>query len=315
MKRSIGIISLILFLYILYFHDSHGQELNSERLHHDEPESLVEKKLEDMVFIKGGCFDMGDTFGDGDADERPVHKVCLDDFYIGKYEVTVWEYRMFMEETGYGAGTEREDNCYLWGGRDVGKDKRTSWGYPGFTQTEKDPVVCIGWNDAKEYIKWKNQKTALNYRLPTEAEWEYAARSRGKDYKYSWGNGAPSGNIGDESLKMTIGRGDIWAGYNDGYVYTAPVGSFKPNDLGLYDMTGNAWEWVEDWYDEDYYKQSFLDNPKGVSSGKFKLLRGGSWYDKPRSVRVSDRLRDSPDARSSNRSGFRLALSPSALIP
>ncbi|MEK7306171.1 MAG: formylglycine-generating enzyme family protein [Nitrospirota bacterium] len=267
--------------------------------------------IEGMVFVKGGCYDMGDTFGDGDPDEKPVHNVCVDDFYMGKYEVTVVEFRKFIQETGYRTEAERGDGCFYFDGKKASKDKSISWRNPGFSQTEKHPVVCVSWNDAIEYTNWKSKKAGMNFRLPTEAEWEYAARSGGKNYKYSWGNGSPSGNIADETAKRQFSNFKIWSGYDDGYVYTAPVGSFKANDLGLYDMTGNAWEWLSDWYGEDYYKQSPKNNPKGPPDGKYILLRGGSWGDDPRYLRAANRSGVEPGGRYVNL-GFRLALSSSA---
>src|SRR3989338_10514354 len=153
---------------------------------------------ENMVFIKGGCFQMGDTFGGGDTDEQPVHKVCVDDFHMGKYEVTQKEWVDVM-------GTNPShfkgcDNC---------------------------PVENVSWDDIQEYINKLNQKTGKKYRLPTEAEWEYAARSGGKNEKYAGGNNIDS-----------VG----WYDGNSGSK-THPVGQKQPNGLGLYDMIGNVLEW------------------------------------------------------------------------
>jgi len=172
------------------------------------------------------------------------------------------------------------------------------------------PVIHVSWNDAVAYCDWLSKKTGQNYRLPTEAEWEYAARSGDKNYKYSWGNFGPEGrkggNIADESAKRIWDCSWLWEGYDDGYAYTAPVGSYEPNELGLYDMTGNVWEWCQDWYDVDYYKNSPQFDPKGPSSGSYRVLRGGSWIDLPIFVRCSFRYINVPDFRYSY-SGFRLA--------
>ena len=186
----------------------------------------------DFIFVKGGCFQMGDTFGDGESDEKPVHEVCVDDLYIGKYEVTQAEWQKIMgNNPSYFKGC---DNC---------------------------PVEQVSWNDIQEYINKLNQKTGKKYRLPTEAKWEYAARSGGKNEKYAGGNNIDS-----------VG----WYDGNSGSK-THPVGQKQPNGLGLYDMIGNVLEWVNDWYDADYYKNSPKDNPKGASSGQYRVLRGGSW--------------------------------------
>lgn len=149
--------------------------------------------------------------------------------------------------------------------------------------------------------------------MPTEAEWEYAARCGEKGYKYSWGDGGPQGkrggNIADESLQRAYKSGlEIWRGYDDGYVYTAPVGSFEPNEFGLYDMTGNVLEWCWDWYGKDYYKNSPKRNPQGPSRGDYdsRVVRGGAWSSLPKYVRAADRSIVTPDY-SNSYSGFRLS--------
>lgn len=288
-------LSIILCLLFIIFHVkiARGTEQN--------------RPPENMVLVKGGCFDMGDAFGDGDRDERPVHEVCVDDFYIGKYEVTVGEFKKFVEETGYKTEAEKGNGCATWiENRWIYKPDRT-WFNPGFPQSDKHPVVCVSWNDAMEYIKWKNKSENRNYRLPTEAEWEYAARDRGKKYKYSWGNGEPAGNIADKTAKKKFRDWTILEGYDDGYVYTAPVGSFKPNDAGLHDMTGNAWEWVYDWYEPDYYSKGIKNNPKGPETGRLKIARGGAWINFPWFLRTTLRDTNEPDDRS-DIMGFRIAL-------
>jgi len=216
----------------------------------------------EMVFVKGGCYQMGDTFGDGYDNEKPVHEVCLDDFYMGKYEVTQGQWKQIM---GNNPSYFKDcgDNC---------------------------PVEGVSWNDIQEFIQKLNNKTGKNYKLPTEAEWEYAARSGGKNEKYSGGNDVDS---------------VAWYNKNSGNK-THPVGQKKPNGLGIYDMSGNVWEWVSDWYDGDYYKNSPKNNPTGPNSGTFRVLRGGSWrgYD-TRFLVPADRGSSYPGSRSSDL-GFRL---------
>ena len=148
--------------------------------------------------------------------------------------------------------------------------------------------------------------SANGYRLPTEAEWEYAARSGGKKYKYAWGNGNPNGNIADQTAKSRFSGWTIWENYTDGYTFTAPVGRFPQGDLGLSDMTGNVWEWCWDWYGSDYYTNSPANNPKGPTSGADRVLRGGSWCNGPARLRASRRDSNAPDGRV-NDIGFRLA--------
>lgn len=273
--------------------------------------SELEKALPNqMIFVKGGCFQMGDIFRDVPSSEKPVHEVCVDDFYIGKYEVTVGEFRKFAEETGYRTEAETQDGCHSWVGDGVMKKMKDNyWGNTGFPQTNQDPVVCVTWNDAYNYIQWLNKKDGRNYRLLTEAEWEYAARSGGKEYRYSWGNGKPSGNVADESAREVFSDLEVWEGYRDGYAFTAPVGSFSPNDLGIYDMSGNAYEWVADWYEKDYYAHSPKNNPAGGKTGVKKMIRGGAWDLLPDTARTSNRYWNEPSGRAVC-IGFRLGHSP-----
>ncbi len=267
----------------------------------------------EFVFVGGGTFDMGDTFGDGDDDEKPVHEVYVEDFYIGKYEVTVEEFGRFVNATGYRTDAERGGRGYIMNssGNGVEQHHGANWLSPGFYQNGKHPVVHISRQDATAYIEWIKQKTGKKYRLPTEAEWEYAARDGGKRHKHSWGNGIPDGNIaGMEILeRFPGGSWTVWDGYKDRYVHTSPVGRFRANNLGIFDMTGNVWEWCSDRYSKDYYKNSPLNNPKGPPFGSCFLIRGGSWHSGPKSVRTSYRVGVNSDASDDNL-GFRLAMTP-----
>jgi formylglycine-generating enzyme required for sulfatase activity len=217
-----------------------------------------------MVFVKGGTFQMSDVFGDGNSNEKPVHEVYVDDFYIGKYPVTQKEWEAIMGNN------------------------------PSHFKGENLPVDFVSWEDVQEFIKRLNAKSGINYRLPTEAEWEYAARSGGKAEKWA-------GTNNESELK------DYAWYYKNSDNEIHPVGQKKPNGLGLYDMSGNVWEWVQDWYDEDYYKNSPKDNPKGPSSGQHRVLRGGSWYDFARYIRTANRFRVYPDFRI-NIFGFRCVM-------
>lgn len=218
----------------------------------------------EMVFVKGGCYRMGDTFGDGDADEKPVHEVCVNDFYIGKYEVTQGQWKAVM-----GNNPSHFKNC-----------------------GDNCPVETVSWNDIQQFLQRLNSRSGKQYRLPTEAEWEYAARSGGKSEKYAGGNDVDA---------------VAWYSKNSGSE-THPVGQKRPNGLGLYDMSGNVREWCSDWYGEKYYSQSPRDNPDGPSSGSYRVLRGGSWLYSPRIVRAAYRLGLNPGDRD-NCYGFRMALS------
>ncbi len=263
----------------------------------------------EFVVVKGKCFDMGDTFGDGGPAEQPVHTVCVGSFTMGKHEVTVGQFTAFANATGYTTDAERGDGCYGLTRLGLKKDKEKNWRNPGFNQTAKHPVVCVSWNDAKAFIDWMSATSGTPYRLPTEAEWEYAARSGGKAHQYAWGRGKPSGNIADSSLAGRFAGRETWEGYDDSTVYTAAIGSFKPNELGLYDMTGNVWEWMSDWYDEAYYRASPKENPAGPSSGELRSIRGGGWLSKPGDLRLTKRFGMSPSTSVDNM-GFRVAGPP-----
>jgi len=236
-----------------------------------------DKAYKDMVYIPGGSFRMGSKFN---SDEKPKHQVTVKSFYLDKYEVTVAQFRQFCKST------QRP------------MPKQPSW------NNDSHPVVNIGWDDANVYAKWAGK------RLPTEAEWEYVARSGEQRLYYAWGNVNPTrrngGNIADESIRAEKRFWKIWKGYHDGFVYTAPVGSFNPNQFGVYDMTGNVCEWCSDWYDAGYYKSSPSINPKGPAKGTHKVLRGGAWNMGPRKVLTTKRFYFRPDVEL-NYIGFRCA--------
>jgi formylglycine-generating enzyme required for sulfatase activity len=283
----------------------------------------AEAKLKDpddanMLLIRGDTFQMGSTVGD---DEQPVHNVTVRDFYLGKYEVTVTEFKAFIDATGYTTDAEKKngEGSYLWNSTDSKWELKPGINWRHDAEGKRrplseynHPVIHVSWNDATEYCKWLSRQSGKTYRLPTEAEWEYAAGNGSRHTKYSWGNGDPSGknggNVADESKRP--GDGSTWTtkfeGYNDGYWYTAPVGSYNPNDFGLHDMTGNVWEWCSDWYSADYYKNSPSSNPTGPTSGSYRVRRGGSWLSYPRYCRVAYRYGDAPGGRGNN-TGFRLA--------
>ncbi len=241
----------------------------------------------EFVLIKGGSFDMGDTFGDGDNDEKPVHRVTVSDFYLAKTEVTVGQFRKFADAMNYRTDAEREGWAYVWSGSSWEKKNGASWRNPGFSQDDNHPVVNVSWNDVAAFCKW------AGVRLPTEAEWEYAAREGGK--KVKWSGTSIESQLGDYA----------WYNSNSGRTTHAVAGK-KANSLGLYDMSGNVWEWCADWYASDYYQESPSRDPQGPSSGEYRVLRGGSWGNNPGRCRASSRGRNNPDGRA-NGNGFRVA--------
>lgn len=219
-----------------------------------------------LVFVKGGCFQMGDTFSNGDSDEKPVHEVCVGDFYVGKHEVTQGQWKKVMSS----------NPSYF---KDCGDDC---------------PVENISWIGAQEFIIKLNAQSGKKYRLPTEAEWEYAARSGRKSEK--WAGTSNESALGDYA----------WYSRNAGSK-TQVVGRKKPNDLGIYDMTGNVWEWCADLYGEKYYSKSPRDNPKGPSSGSSRVTRGGSWCNGAGNARALHRNFVEPDHRNTF-IGFRIVI-------
>ena len=282
--------------------------LTIDKKQHDAISSLPE-----MVFIRGGVYQMGSN--SGDDEEKPVHSVTINDFNIGKYEVTVNQFQEFINESGYRTDADKGGGSYIFTGSDWEKRAGINWKYDAEgnlrPQSEYNhPVIHVSWNDASAYCKWLSGKTGKSYRLPTEAEWEYAAGNGLKHTKYSWGLSNPSGkkggNVADESAKQRFGNLTIFNGYDDGYIFTAPVGSYDPNDFGLYDMTGNVWEWCSDWYGSEYYQTSSSSNPTGPLTGKYRILRGGAWSYGPNSCRTANRLRNNPGYRSLN-DGFRVS--------
>ncbi|MEK7396964.1 MAG: formylglycine-generating enzyme family protein, partial [Candidatus Poribacteria bacterium] len=259
------------------------------------PKEIIGKDGAKMVLIPAGEFQMGtdaseipelakltkDKESSWFADETPRHTVFVDAFYMDVYEVTNAQYKKFVQATGHkepeGFGIDRVEGntIYFKSGFKPWADKS----YNGDNQ----PVVCVTWEDAKAYAEWAGK------RLPTEAEWEYAARGGLVGKGYVWGDWPPlegSGNFADETFKKAFPSKEefpnYWIfinGYDDGYACTAPVGSYKPNGYGLYDMAGNVWEWCADWYNSIYYATSPKSNPRGPDSGSFHVLRVGSWHD------------------------------------
>jgi formylglycine-generating enzyme required for sulfatase activity len=216
-----------------------------------------------MVAIKGGTFEMGSN--DGYSDEKPVHSVTVSDFYMGETEVTQALWKSVM---GTNPSNFKGDNL---------------------------PVETVSWNDAKEFITKLNRLTGKNYRLPTEAEWEYAAGG-GLTNRTKWAGTNTESSLGSYA----------WYGSNSNS-QTHPVGTKSPNGLGLFDMSGNVWEWCSDWKGD--YSSGGQTNPQGPASGSGRVLRGGSWGISPSGCRVAYRNHNTPDYRNVSL-GFRVALAP-----
>ena len=218
-----------------------------------------------MIAVEGGTFQMGSPESDAEADddEKPQHEVTLSNYYIGETEVTqeLWE-------TVMGSN-------------------------PSEFKGPKLPVENVSWDDCQTFIGKLNAQTGKTFRLPTEAEWEYAARGGKKSKGYTYSGSNTIGNV-------------AWYDGNSGET-THEVGTKQANELGIYDMTGNVWEWCQDWYGETYYENNSTTDPQGPVSGTSRVLRGGCWWRGARFCRVAYRYGDSPGSRDDDL-GFRLAL-------
>jgi len=307
---------------------------------------------DDRVAIPGGTFVMGDSFNEGFNNEHPVHNVTLDSFYMSKYEITNGQYCEFLNTTqpkvvdGVVYGRLDEGNRFPYFNTSptdpfsqIAYDQNPFGRYiysvrmKGRSDMSSDPVVCVSWYGAVAYCNWRSQKEGKGscynlstwacdfrkngYRLPTEAEWEYAARGGLSGKRFPWGDtishdqanyysywegGKP---VYSYDLSPKEGYHLTW---NDGiFPYTSEVGSFPPNGYGLYDMAGNVWEWCNDWYSDSYYSSSSNTNPTGPATGTVRVFRGGSWSRNAWLCRIALRNGFTPDGRNSS-DGFRLVL-------
>ncbi len=221
-------------------------------------------KLPEMIFVEGGSFQMGSN--NGYDDELPIHKVTVSDFYIGKFEITVGEFKHFCKETGHKFPNKPNNEWY----NEHENVKEWAW-------RDNHPVVNITWYDAIAYCEWLSETTGEKYTLPTEAQWEFAALGGNKSKKFQY---AGSDNLNEVAWydETTYERG------------TKPVGQLKANELGIFDMSGNAFEWCLDTYGP--YSGKSVKDPEGAKKGQYKTVRGGCWYYIDEFCRIAQR--DSP---------------------
>ena len=259
----------------------------------------------EMVVIPGGDFMMGSPASEqGRFDnEGPQHRVAVSSFALGRYEVTREEYRVFVETTGHPSS-----GCWILGEDGMTNDDDASWREPGFAQGSGHPAVCVNWNDAQAYVRWLSRETGESYRLPSEAEWEYAARGGTSTSRY-WGDSSSSqcghANGADAAAKRVY-SGFAVAACNDGAVHTAPAGSYSANVFGLFDVLGNVFEWTADCWHENYRGAPTDGSPWHGGDCRRRVLRGGSWYADPRDLRSAARDRTPTENRISF-AGFRVA--------
>jgi len=263
-----------------------------------------------FVWVPGGCFPMGSHEGEKgrDRDEGPVHQVCVDGFWMGQREVTRGEFRRFVEATGYVTDGEREGFSWVYTGV---WEKRAgySWRRPGFFQDDTHPVVHVSFNDALAMARWLGKKGGGSFSMPTEAQWEYACRAGRLEARF-WGEGPDEACRYANGADLTAAKDfPSWTvhGCSDGFVFTAPGGSFEPNRFRLHDMLGNVWEWCADTYDAQGYRKHGPKNPTIVDpSQTARVIRGGSWYSRPEHLRCAKRDGLSRPDRRSQDLGFRL---------
>ena len=286
-----------------------------------------------FVLVPGGSFSMGSQFAESQPetvrrwfmDEAPARRVLIShNFWLASTETTVAAFRRFVNETGYVTSAERsgqslgayqittDQNGVQSGQWVMGSD--LSWQKPGWIMDDNHPVTHVSWQDAAAFVQWLRDKTGAPFRLPTEAEWEYAAGGSNHSV-YSWGNDEPTagneGNIADLRFSEAYPQWKypVLRAVDDRYAHTAPVGSYVPNDFGLYDMTGNVWEWCADRYSATYYTIAPDTDPKGADDGAERVHRGGGFDWELPYLRVAKRRRGEEHLAAAN-IGFRLALSP-----
>jgi formylglycine-generating enzyme required for sulfatase activity len=266
----------------------------------------------EMVVVPAGSFAMGspkDEEGRFD-NEGPQHEVKIPrPLAVGRLEVTVDQFAAFVKETGRDMGS----TCDVWEKGKWSERPGRSWRDPGFAQSGTHPVACVSWDDAKAYVAWLSARTGKPYRLPSEAEWEYAARA-GTTTRFHFGNDEKDfcrhGNGADRTAQKDVPGAKKWTvlACQDGHAYTAPTGSFATNGFGLHDMHGNLWEWTEDcWHDS--YAGAPADGSAWTTGGdcKVRVLRGGSWGYPPRYLRTAVRGQI-PTAYRYVNDGFRVVL-------
>jgi formylglycine-generating enzyme required for sulfatase activity len=269
----------------------------------------------EMVSIPAGQFVMGAARGEEERENlarefrnrsEPPRTVEVRRFHIGRYEITRSQYRVFADATG-----RRGDGCFVWKEMEFELEEDKGWRNPGYAQEDTHPVTCVSWDDATAYTRWLGDRTGKAYRLPTEAEWEYAARAGTTTARF-WGEGARMtcefANAADLSTHAHVPGAKSWniVDCNDGYPYTAPVGRFRANAYGLHDMLGNVEEWTQ-----DCWNASYTGAPKDASALTtgdcgMRVVRGGSWIDAPVGVRAAYRV-GSPTTVRVYRRGFRVA--------
>jgi formylglycine-generating enzyme required for sulfatase activity len=259
----------------------------------------------EMIVVPHGTFMMGASPSEAGRSDRdtPLHLVGFEkDFAVGMYPVTRAEYANFARQTH-----DRSSGCELLDGQRRWRvDGRRDWRRPGFKQTDRDPAVCVSWDDAQRYVRWLNSiQPFASYRLISEAEWEYVARA-GTHTTFYWGDEADH-DFANYGAEQCYPCGVARKG-RDRWDYTSPVGSFPPNAFGLYDVTGNVWQWTQDCMHDSYIGAPMNGAAWEAGDCRDRVLRGGSWLDPPRFLRLAER-NPWPQDHTDYANGFRIARS------
>ncbi|MGK2741554.1 formylglycine-generating enzyme family protein [Tepidicaulis sp. LMO-SS28] len=258
-----------------------------------------------FVAVPGGSFLMGSAADDPAADpsEFPQRRIALSPFHLAALPVTRGDYAAFIEATGY----ETAGGCWTLTDEGWRQDETAGWDAPGFRQDASHPAVCVSWQDAQAYIAWASERDGRNYRLPSEAEWEYAARG-GMSGLNGWGDderrACDFANVNDLTAKNKTAKAAELC--DDGFLYTSPAGHFLANGFGLYDMQGNTWEWTGDCWAETLSALPEDGAARQEEGCTLRTRRGSSWTDSPGPVRLAARQGDAASLRTSF-TGFRLA--------
>ena len=271
-----------------------------------------------MTLIPAGTFEMGSSAETVPLKyrkcEMPPHQVSIPrPFWMCQTETTVSQFRRFVEETGFVTEAEQDQTGCNRLDLNTGKviqDPAVTWRTPGFPQSDRHPVVGVSHRDALAYCRWLTNKHGHSFRLPTEAEWEYACRA-GTTTAFSSGHRPKDlqgfANASDQSLKHVFSRASGSAPWDDGHPFTAPVASYQPNRFGMYDMHGNVGEWCADWFAPDSYSQQYAQERR---PRKWRVVRGGSWFNNALSCRSSGR-HDGIETAASQTNGFRIVMDDS----
>lgn len=269
----------------------------------------------ELVRIPVGSFSMGTDADEEDREQltdyfrgrsAPVRRVVVGAYALGRFEVTRGDFRRFVAATGHGAA-----GCFVWRDGEYRHDSALGWNDPGFAQTDDHPAVCVSWEDASAYVAWLTQRTGRRYRLPSEAEWEYAARA-GAISARPWGNEAAQScrhaNGADRATVLAVPEAARWATVpcDDGASHTAPVGRYAANAFGLHDMLGNAAEWTADCATPDHHGAPADGRARTDGDCALRMVRGGAWDGGPAELRSAYRV-GSPAVVRVYARGFRIA--------